>query len=371
MPDSKITALTSIGTSTDPANDPLVLVDVSDTSMAASGTTKKVTLNQLLGASGTATLASATITGDLTVDTSTLKVDSTNDVVLIGSATKATYGANKLEVRGASISDASLGGNNTGNLAILTTDSQAIDTGGVLSLGGGFNGTTPYMFAGIAGRKETATNAIAQGYLQFFTTNVSNGVIERYRIAGDGVHTWRYVGGVAGTAMTLNSTGLGVGTIPSYKLEVVAPAGDNIVSTFRSGDATAANNAGGGFRSISSATAANRVAQIWLDADGANFSGGDYFYIQKNGNSGTVEFNQSSNAAMTFLTNSTERLRIDSSGNVGVGVSTFGTSAANVLGLANATAPSTSPAGMGQLYVESGALKYRGSSGTITTLAVA
>jgi hypothetical protein len=122
------------------------------------------------------------------------------------------------------------------------------------------------------------------------------------------------------TAMTLNSTGLGVGTSPSYKLEVVAPAGDNIVSTFRSGDGTAANNAGGGFRSISSATAANRVAQIWLDADGANFSGGDYFFIQKNGGSGTVEFNQSSNAAMTFLTNSTERMRIDSSGNVGVGV---------------------------------------------------
>jgi hypothetical protein len=60
---------------------------------------------------------------------------------------------------------------------------------------------------------------------------------------------------------------------------------------------------------------------------------------------------------------------LDPSGNVGVGVSTFGTSAAKVLGLANATAPSTSPAGMGQLYVEAGALKYRGSSGTVTTIA--
>jgi hypothetical protein len=64
-----------------------------------------------------------------------------------------------------------------------------------------------------------------------------------------------------------------------------------------------------------------------------------------------------------------ETMRITSDGNVGVGVSTFGTSAAKVLGLANATAPSTSPAGMGQLYVEAGALKYRGSSGTITTIA--
>jgi hypothetical protein len=75
MPDSKITALTSIGTSTDPANDPLVIVDVSDTSMAATGTTKKVSLNNLLACSPSATLASATITGDLTVKINVLKVD--------------------------------------------------------------------------------------------------------------------------------------------------------------------------------------------------------------------------------------------------------------------------------------------------------
>ncbi len=68
MADSKITALTAIST-VDPAADPLVIVDVSDTSMAASGTTKKGTINQLLGSGGTATLASATITGAATVGT--------------------------------------------------------------------------------------------------------------------------------------------------------------------------------------------------------------------------------------------------------------------------------------------------------------
>jgi len=91
MADSKITALTSISTSTDPAVDPLVIVDVSDTSMAASGTSKKVTVNQILGSGGTATLASATITGALTVDTTTLVVDSTNNRVgiCIASPTEA------------------------------------------------------------------------------------------------------------------------------------------------------------------------------------------------------------------------------------------------------------------------------------------
>lgn len=52
------------------------------------------------------------------------------------------------------------------------------------------------------------------------------------------------------------------------------------------------------------------------------------------------------------------------------GAGSFG-SGAKVLFLANATAPSTNPTGGGILYVESGALKYRGSGGTITTLAAA
>ena len=45
--------------------------------------------------------------------------------------------------------------------------------------------------------------------------------------------------------------------------------------------------------------------------------------------------------------------------------------APRAVAIANGTAPSSSPGGLGQLYVESGALKYRGSSGTITTLGVA
>jgi hypothetical protein len=68
MADSKITALTAL-TAADPVNDMFPVVDVSDTTMAASGTTKKISVNNILGASGTATLASATITGAATVGT--------------------------------------------------------------------------------------------------------------------------------------------------------------------------------------------------------------------------------------------------------------------------------------------------------------
>jgi hypothetical protein len=58
-------------------------------------------------------------------------------------------------------------------------------------------------------------------------------------------------------------------------------------------------------------------------------------------------------------------------GNFGINQMTFGTSATNTIAIANGVAPTTSPAGCGQLYVESGALKYRGSSGTVTVLGVA
>lgn len=66
-----------------------------------------------------------------------------------------------------------------------------------------------------------------------------------------------------------------------------------------------------------------------------------------------------------------ERVVIDTVGNFGIGTATFGTSAVRVMGIANGIAPTTSPAGIGQLYVESGALKFRGSSGTVTTIAPA
>ncbi len=65
-----------------------------------------------------------------------------------------------------------------------------------------------------------------------------------------------------------------------------------------------------------------------------------------------------------------EKVRIDSSGNVGIGTTSFGASSQVVLAIANATAvPTGNPTGGGVLYVEAGALKYRGSSGTVTTIA--
>jgi len=170
MADVKITALTAISANpVNPATFPIPMVDLLDNTITASGTTKKVTVNQILGAGGTATLASATITGDLTVDTNVLKVDSTLDKVGVGVATLT--GLQKFNVAG------DIG---------ITSDL-------VLKNGSG----------------------TAQGYI--FGSSGLN-----YRVIASNPHVWQE-GGT--DLMRLNSDGLGVGLTP------VALAGFG--STFR------------------------------------------------------------------------------------------------------------------------------------------
>ena len=333
MADTKITALAAI-TVVDPAADVLPIVDISDTSMAASGTTKKITSNQILGSGGTATLASATITGDLTVKTNVLKVDSTNNRVGIGTATPAK----RCEINQSANAFITIGDGEI--IRLIGDDGNTIGRVTELGFGSGPSGGT---FAPvIIGAINTNVTAFGRKDIYFATrpTSADTAPVERYRIASDGVATWSNVGGVAGTAMTLNSTGLGVGVSPSYKLDVSSSS--NIVGR------------------VSSSSVLNTGFNI------TNTTGSTWSLYSFGSSDATLQ-----NSFGIYHQNGTSFLQITQAGNVGIGVSAFGTSAAKVLGLANATAPSSSPAGMGQLYVESGALKFRGSSGTITTIAAA
>lgn len=76
------------------------------------------------------------------------------------------------------------------------------------------------------------------------------------------------------------------------------------------------------------------------------------------------------NGPNVFLTKGGEVVSMTDDGNVGIGaMSDFG-DGAGVIGIANAAAiPTANPIGGGLLYVEDGALKYRGPLGTVTTLA--
>ena len=98
--------------------------------------------------------------------------------------------------------------------------------------------------------------------------------------------------------------------------------------------------------------------------------GGDYNVLPGNGE--IVTGTSGGGGDITFKPRNSEVMRIAASGNVGFRtVDQFG-SGVGVIGIANAaTVPSSNPSGGGVLYVEGGALKYRGSSGTVTTIAPA
>lgn len=106
-------------------------------------------------------------------------------------------------------------------------------------------------------------------------------------------------------------------------------------------------------------TSATGKGGIWY----SDASGNDRVFVG-------LETDTASPRAGVYI-NSAWRLYLDHNGNMGLGGTSFG-SGGTVVFLANAsTAPTTNPSGGGVLYVQSGALKYRGSSGTITTIAAA
>ena len=164
MADVKITALTAISANpVNPATFPMPMVDLLDTSMAASGSTRKVTVNQILGSGGTATLASATITGDLTVDTTTLVVNPSGyaDRVGIGTATpgaalEVSGSATNIYIRSTDTNDSALRyyvngtevavcrGKNGNSYAIETAGAESlrINSTGNIVLKGGTAGAT-------------------------------------------------------------------------------------------------------------------------------------------------------------------------------------------------------------------------------------
>lgn len=95
---------------------------------------------------------------------------------------------------------------------------------------------------------------------------------------------------------------------------------------------------------------ASTIASLWVVRDGAD-------------NQGAFKFNTGSG--------NTERMRISNDGSIGIGGVSYG-GGSLVMFLANAvTVPTTNPTGGGILYVEAGALKYRGPSGAITPIGAA
>ena len=131
-----------------------------------------------------------------------------------------------------------------------------------------------------------------------------------------------------------------------------APAVTMSVGAISTGTATDGFGPGIWFQigNSSADKAANSIASLWVVRDGADTQGA-FKFNTGNGN--------------------TERMRISNNGNIGIGGISYG-GGVQVMFLANATTiPNSNPTAGGILYVENGALKWRGSSGTVTQLAAA
>jgi len=84
---------------------------------------------------------------------------------------------------------------------------------------------------------------------------------------------------------------------------------------------------------------------------------------------GNLELITDDGQPIVMYTNSVAHLRLENGGNLGLWGNSYG-SGTKVVFIGNCSAaPSGTPTGGGVLYVESGALKYKGSSGTVTTIA--
>jgi hypothetical protein len=206
MADTKITSLQppQAGYPVVPATDVLPIVVIADPGMATSGSTRKVTVNQLLGAGGTATLASATITGalgaaGLNVTGATIPANG----VYLGSANNLSFSA---------ASTLAMTLNSTGLGVGVASPAAKLDVFGNAALTGtsGFK----YLYFNLATDTNSVRGAkIGKNYdspyeLNIHATTSASGLSNEAAI--------KFYRNLTDVSMTLDSTGnVGIGVTPS------------------------------------------------------------------------------------------------------------------------------------------------------------
>jgi hypothetical protein len=175
------------------------------------------------------------------------------------------------------ISDSNKVLNNRGNLNVFTSDSQAINLGGQIGLGG-LNGSggafDPYTFANLKGAKENSTSNNFAGYLALGTAVAGGDITERMRIDSSG--------------------NVGIGIVP------VPPTGYNGLHVH----------------------ATYPVVKLSATATGSTATDGFAVRIDS---TPRVELWNFENTAMVFGTNNAERMRITSGGELLVGATSAAT----------------------------------------------
>jgi hypothetical protein len=291
---------------------------------------------------------------------------------------------------------------------------NSADTANILTVNGdnfvGINTDSPRVIAGFS----SVGLSIKNGATELFSTFQSGGVI----LGAGAIATNFNLNIITGVAIGLNayswqsSVSIGQNTSASSTTTVAignntsagGSAGSNIVSI--GNNVNAATISGGGTKNV--CIGSNLIAgrdnyeQIIIGADLGNRASsagslnvnrniyiGGHLDNAVNNRTGVISlgFGVSSSSKInpnidnsfslyfsdnnrSFFVNKNTNVVLKSLGTLTAGTD-FEAAATNTITIHNGTAPITTIANAGQLYVEGGALKYRGSSGTITTIAPA
>lgn len=259
-----------------------------------------------------------------------------------------------------------------GSVGNTITDSPSLIWNGtsIVLASGGINQTS-YSASGVitvAGNRFTLNVAGSRSlFIDSSTSSVSigNGSGSSSGINNSAFGTFALSQNIGGSS----NIGLGVSTMPS-----VNSASNELVIGSTTAPIYRVYFGTGGDSNI--ATYTQPTVNFYLTpSKGSNQAGGNY--IINGGQSTGIASGGSviiatapAGANPTTLNSLFNRFTVDQLGNFGFNGTSFG-GGDKVMFIANATTiPSTNSTGGGILYVEGGALKFRGSSGTITTLGV-
>lgn len=361
MADQKISQLTSLTGANTASGDLVTIVDISDTTMGASGTNKKMTLTEFQASPVSAGTANgvvylngskvATAGSALTFDGTNLGVGTTSPLQQLhlssASATglQITFQGTGATRIGVAAGNALTFGLDTSN---GTTERMRLDASGNLGIGTSSPGS----------RLDVSGEARA---------TVADGITAARWIAGTGrVRLRPYVDATLGAVIDSSNTAESAYLPLSFAGSTLRLGADTTQTFVTAGvdrmRLDASGNLGIGTTSPTTKLHVSSTATevIFQDSDTAKASSLTAFlgFYGSDGRAGYVGYpadsslyitNQNS-APILFLTNNTERMRLDASGNLGLNAATFGTSAVGVLSLGTGTAPTTGPADTVQLF---------------------
>lgn len=265
----------------------------------------------------------------------------TNGNVALGPQAKllldGTAGTGDTYINESSANNMSFHTNNTERLRLTSSGHTAIPA------------TAKLLFDGVSGTGDTYITEATANNLSFFTNGSEALRLDDFRRTLIGGHTTRGANNDSNTFLTVGNPSTGYcylsvrsGGVNVEELLLGAMDGNQcFLGTFSNHALVIrqANNEVAQFTPTYGDFNLKAGKKLGLGWGGAISGGADDTFLQ-----------ETSANVMIAATGGVERLRLDNSGNVGINVSSFGTSAAGVLALKNGTEPSSGPADTVQFY---------------------